>query len=76
MDNDEYAEYTHKAAETDAEKKKRLKKLRRAIYGVGTAGAAVGVGYGLITETEALLWLGLFGSITGLAFYNTDPDEV
>jgi hypothetical protein len=54
---------------------RNAKKLRKAIYGVATAGAALGVGYGVINETEALLWLGLFGAVTGLAFYNTDASD-
>lgn len=54
---------------------KNAKKLRKSIYGVATAGAALGVGYGLVTETEALLWLAFFGSVTGLAFYNTDASD-
>lgn len=54
---------------------KNLPKLRKAIYGVATAGAALGVGYGLISETEALLWLGLFGAVSGLAFYNVDVSD-
>lgn len=54
---------------------KNAKKLRKGIYGVATAAAALGVGYGFLTETEALLWLGLFGAVTGLAFYNTDASD-
>lgn len=51
---------------------KNLPKLRKAIYGVAVAGAALAVGYGLLTETEALLWLGLFGATNALAFVNVD----
>lgn len=54
---------------------KNLPKLRKGIYGVATAAAALGVGYGVITEQEAVLWLGLFGAVTGLAFYNTDASD-
>lgn len=51
---------------------KNLPRLRQAIYGVAVAAAAIAVGYGVITEQESLLWLSLFGAVSGLAFYNVD----
>lgn len=35
---------------------------RRWAYGVAAAGLAVAAGYGLVTETEAALWLNLAAS--------------
>lgn len=51
---------------------KNKAKLRKAVYGVGGATAGVLLVYGFVTEEEAAAWLVLFGSICGLAFYNTD----
>ena len=50
-------------------------KTRRYLYNVAIAGCAVGVGYGVLTATEALLWLGLSGAVLGVARANVPPDE-
>lgn len=49
---------------------------RRWAYGVAAAGLAVAAGYGLVTETEAALWLNLAGSVLFImAAGNTPPRE-
>lgn len=37
--------------------------VRRWLYGIAAAALAVAAGYGLMTETETVLWLNLAGSV-------------
>lgn len=43
---------------------------RRYLYRVGIAGVAVAVGYGLLTQEYAVLWVVLLGALLGLADAN------
>lgn len=44
--------------------------VRRYLYRVGIAGVAVAVGYGLLTQEFAVLWLVLLAALLGLADAN------
>lgn len=50
-------------------------KLRKAVYGVGVAGAGLGLVYGYVNEIQAAAWLALYGAICTLAFFNVDTSN-
>lgn len=49
-------------------------RTRAYIYGILVAAGAVALAYGIVSESELAVWIGLGGSIlgNGLAFANTD----
>lgn len=48
-------------------------RTRKYIYGIIGSLGLIALGYGLITDTQLVLWMGLAGSIlgNGLSFANT-----
>lgn len=48
-------------------------RVRRWAYGVAAAGLAVAAGYGLVTDTEAALWLNLAGSVLFIVAAGNTP---
>lgn len=48
-------------------------RVRRWAYGVSAAGLTVAAGYGLMTETEAALWLNLAGSVLFIVAAGNTP---
>lgn len=53
-----------------------VEKYRAYIYRVATAAAAVAVGYGILTDDKATLWLGVINAaVGGLATANTTTRE-
>lgn len=48
-------------------------RARRWAYGVAAAGLAVAAGYGLVTDTEAALWLNLAGSVLFIVAAGNTP---
>ncbi|MFZ4843008.1 phage holin [Mycetocola saprophilus] len=44
---------------------------RAYLYRLATAAGVVAVGYGLITDTQAALWLGLAGALFAVPAANT-----
>lgn len=48
-------------------------RTRRWAYGVAAAGLTVAAGYGLLTETEAALWLNLAGSVLFIVAAGNTP---
>lgn len=50
-------------------------RLRRWAYGVASAGLAVAAGYGLVTDTEAALWLNLAASLLFIVAAGNTPSR-
>lgn len=48
-------------------------RTRRWAYGIAAAGLTVAAGYGLMTETEAALWLNLAGSVLFIVAAGNTP---
>lgn len=46
---------------------------RRWAYGIAAAGLTVAAGYGLMTDTEAALWLNLAGSVLFIVAAGNTP---
>lgn len=49
---------------------------RKSLYAVAAAAAALAMGYGLLNDSTAQLWLGLVAALlgNGVAFFNTDTN--
>ena len=50
-------------------------RTRRWAYGVAAAGLTVAAGYGLMTETEAALWLNLAASVLFIVAAGNTPSR-
>lgn len=49
--------------------------VRKRLYEVATAGVAIAVFHGVVTETEAQLWLAVLVPVLGLARVNVTEEE-
>lgn len=49
--------------------------VRRWLYGIAAAVAPIAAGYGLVTETEAALWLNLAGAVLFVVAAGNTPSR-